>query len=83
MDKWKIGDKDERNEHDKMSTESLVDKKIEEKNLQSLTAPVLPSPKKKDDSNLASGQVLCRDYHSACFHYIPNCTHHYSCSSGI
>ena len=33
MDKWKIGDKDERSSHAKMSTESLVDPKMEEKNL--------------------------------------------------
>ena len=31
MDKWKIGDKDERNAHDKMSTESLADPKMENK----------------------------------------------------
>ena len=57
MDKWNIGDKDERSEHAKMSTESLADPKMEEKKLQSVTAPVLPSPKKQDVSNLASRQV--------------------------
>ena len=33
MDKWKIGDKDERSAHAKMSTESLVDPKMEEQKL--------------------------------------------------
>ena len=57
MDKWKIGDKDKRSAHAKMSTESLADPKMEEQNLQSVTAPVLSSPKKQDVSNLASRQV--------------------------
>ena len=54
MDKWKIGYKDERSAHAKMSTESLVDPKMEEQKLKSVTALVLPSPKKQDVSNLAS-----------------------------
>ena len=54
MDKWKIGDKDERSADTKMSNESLTDPKMEEQNLQIVTAPVLPSPKKQDVSNLAS-----------------------------
>ena len=33
MDKWKIGDKDERSAHAKMSTESLADPKMEEQKL--------------------------------------------------
>ena len=33
MDKWHIGDKDERIAHPKMSTESLVDPKMEEQML--------------------------------------------------
>ena len=57
MYKWKIGDKDERSAHAKMSTESLIYKKMEEHKLHSVTAPVLPSPKKQDVSNLALGQV--------------------------
>ena len=46
MDKWQIGDKDQRSAHAKMSTESLSDPKMEERKLQSMTAPMLPSPKK-------------------------------------
>jgi len=57
MDKWQNGDKDERSAHAKMSTESLTDPKMEEQKLQSVTAPVLPSPKKQDVSNLALRQV--------------------------
>ena len=57
MDKWNIGDKDERSAHAKMSTESLADPKMEEQKLQSVTAPVLPSPKKQYVSNLASRKV--------------------------
>lgn len=60
MDKWQVGDKDERTQrsaHAKMSTESLTDPKMEEQKLQSVTASVLPSPKKQDGSNLASWQV--------------------------
>ena len=53
MDKWHIGDKDERSAHAKMRTQSLADPKMEEKNLHRVTALVLPSPKKKDVSNLA------------------------------
>ena len=53
MDKWQNGDKDERSAHAKMSTESLTDPKMEEQKLQSMTAPVLYSPKKQDVSNLA------------------------------
>ena len=56
MDKWQIGDKDERSAHAKMSTESLTDQKMEEQKLQSVTAPVLPSPKKQYVSNLALRQ---------------------------
>ena len=41
MDKWKIGYKDERSAHAKLSTESLVDPKMEEQKLQSVTTPVL------------------------------------------
>ena len=50
MDKWNIGDKDERSAHAKikMSIESLADPKMEEQKLQSVAAPVLPSPKKQD-----------------------------------
>ena len=48
MDKWNIGDKDERSAHAKMSTESLADPKMEEQKLKSVTALVLPSPKKQD-----------------------------------
>ena len=33
MDKWQIGDKDERSAHAKRSTESLADPKIEEQKL--------------------------------------------------
>ena len=33
MDKWKIGDKDKRSAHAKMSTESLADPKMEEQKL--------------------------------------------------
>ena len=54
MDKWQIGDKDERNAHTKMSTELLDHPKMEEKKLQSVIAPVSPSPKKQDVSNLDS-----------------------------
>ena len=54
MDKWNIGDKDERSAHAKISTESLADPKMEEQKIQSVTALVLPSPKKQDVSNLAS-----------------------------
>ena len=43
--------------HAKISTESLADPKMEEQNLQSMTAPVLPSPKKQYVSNLASRKV--------------------------
>jgi len=43
--------------HAKISTESLADPKIEEQKLQSVTAPVLPSPKKQYVSNLASRKV--------------------------
>ena len=57
MDKWQIGDKDERSAHAKISTESLTDPKMEEKKLQSMNAPMLPSLKKKDVSNLASRKV--------------------------
>ena len=57
MDKWQIGDKDERSAHDKMSTESFTNPKLEEQKLQSVTAPVLLSPKKQDVSNLASRKV--------------------------
>ena len=57
MDKWNIGDKYERSAHSKMSTKSLVDPKMEEQKLQSVTAPVLPSPKKQYVSNSASRQV--------------------------
>ena len=57
MDKWQIGDKDERSADAKMFTESLTDPKMEEKNLQSVTAQALPSPKKQDVSNLASRKV--------------------------
>ena len=39
-----------------MSSESLVDPKMEEQKLQSVTAPELPSPKKQDVSNLALKQ---------------------------
>jgi len=57
MDKRQIGDKDERNPHAKMSSESsLSDHKMEEQKQHSMTAPVLPSPKKQDGSNLASRQ---------------------------
>ena len=56
MNKWKIGDKDKRSAHAKMSTESLAHPKMEEQKLQSVTALVLPSPKKQDVSNLASRQ---------------------------
>ena len=56
MDKWKIGDKDKRSAHAKMSTESLAHQKMEEQKLQSMTALVIPSPKKQDVSNLASRQ---------------------------
>ena len=55
--KWNIGDKDERSAHAKMSTESLSDPKMEEKNIQSVTVPVFPSPKNKDVSNLSSRKV--------------------------
>ena len=71
MDKWQIGDKDERSAHAKMSTESLADPKMKEQKLQSMTAPMFPSPKKQDVSNLASRKVMCIDYHLACFHSIP------------
>ena len=57
MDKWKIGDKDERSTHAKMYTKSLSGPKMEEQKLKSATAPVLPSPKKHDFSNLASRNV--------------------------
>ena len=50
MDKWQIGDKDERSAHTKMSTELLTDPKMEEQKLQSMTTPILPSPKKQDVS---------------------------------
>ena len=40
-----------------MSTESVIDQKMEGQNLQSMTAPMLPCPKKKDISNLASRKV--------------------------
>ena len=50
MDKQKTRDKDERSAHAKMSTKSLNDLKMEEQKLQSMTAPVLPSPKKQDVS---------------------------------
>ena len=53
MDKWKIGDKDKRSAHAKMSTESLAHPKMEEQKLHSVTAPVLPSPKKQNVSNLS------------------------------
>ena len=43
--------------HAKISTESLADPKMEEQKLQSVTAPVLYSPKKQDVSNLASRKV--------------------------
>ena len=43
--------------HAKISTESLVDPKMEEQKLHSVTAPVLPSPKKQYVSNLASRKV--------------------------
>ena len=43
--------------HAKISTESLADPKMEEQKLQSVTAPVLPSPKKQYVSNLASRKV--------------------------
>ena len=43
--------------HAKISTESLVDPKMEEQKLQSVTAPVMPSPKKQDVSNLSSRKV--------------------------
>ena len=33
MDKWQIGDKDERSAHAKMSTETLTDPKMEEQKL--------------------------------------------------
>ena len=46
MDKWKIGYKDDRSSHAKMCIESLHDRKMEEHKLQSVTSPVLPSPKK-------------------------------------
>ena len=58
MDKWYIGYKDERSAHAKRSTESLANPKMEEQKLQSVTAPVLPSPKKQDVSNLASRKVI-------------------------
>ena len=48
---------DERTTHAKMSTESLADPKMEEQKLHSVTALVLPSPKKQDVSNLALRQV--------------------------
>ena len=54
MDKWKIRDKDEKSAGAKNSTESLGDPKMEQQKLQSVTAPVLPSPKKQDGSNSAS-----------------------------
>ena len=57
MDKWKIGDKDKRSTHAKMSTKSLAHPKMEEQKLQSMTALVLPSPKKQDVSNLTSRKV--------------------------
>ena len=57
MDKWKIGDKDERSVDAKISTESLTNPKMEEQKIQSVTAPVMPSPKKQDVSNLASRKV--------------------------
>ena len=57
MDKWKIGDKDKRSAHAKISTESLAHPKMEEQKLQSMTAVVLPSPKNQDVSNLASRQI--------------------------
>ena len=57
MDKWQIGDKDERIAHAKMSTESLFDPKMEEHKQQRMTAPMFPSPKKQDVSNLASRKV--------------------------
>ena len=40
-----------------MSTESFRGPKMEEKKLQRVTAPVLPSPKKQDVSNLSSRKV--------------------------
>ena len=40
-----------------MSTESFTNPKLEEQKLQSVTAPVLLSPKKQDVSNLASRKV--------------------------
>ena len=54
MDKWNIGDKDERSAHAKISTQLLADPNMEEQRLQSMTELVLPSPKKQDVSNLAS-----------------------------
>ena len=56
MDKWKIGDKVERSAHAIIPTESLTNPKMEEQKIQSVTARVLPSPKKQDVSNLASRQ---------------------------
>ena len=57
MDKWQIGDKDERSADAKMSTKSLTDPKMKEQNLESVTAPMLHSPKKQDVSNLSSRKV--------------------------
>ena len=57
MYKLYIGDKDERSAHAKMSTESLNDPKMEEQKLQSMIAPVFPSRKKQDVSNLASRKI--------------------------
>ena len=54
MDKRQIGDKDESSAHAKMSIKSLDYPKMEDQKLQNVTAPVLPSPKKQDVSNLAS-----------------------------
>ena len=58
MYKWQIENKDERSVHAKMSIESLADPKMEEQNIQSVTVPVLPSPKKQDVSNLSSRKVI-------------------------
>ena len=57
MDKWHIGDKDERSAHAKISTEWLNDPKMEEQKLQRVTAQVLPSPMKQYVSNLALRKV--------------------------
>ena len=57
MDKWHIGDKDERISHAKMYIESLTDPKMEEQNLQSVSASVLPYPNNQYVSNLASRKV--------------------------